>query len=272
MCIITPFGGVQPTAPVAQQDQALPQLMILQPLPAGKVPTLMATMSLMRPAPAPVKIPLQQLVPLPAAGATPSTTDDESSEALKPPAGEPPAGAMTRAARRRLRQRANKKKGKAGLLVKQADGCETDEELVFHEVSVDLPCLPQRAVAPVQAAPAAAVQISIVELGVQSVRDVPLLPKLSFGDMKSVPLCAYQAVRPLQESPEVRMEDAVVIESTRKVELPLRVSDGEALGEPKASELPSDAEAFPVVNTFIHFRPEMESRLGSGRRSRSCSC
>jgi len=256
MCIGAPLAGVQSFAPLTMPSQAMPQVMFLQMVPADKVPMLMTAVPVMYP----VQVPLAPQKPLSVA----TCSDDDSSEGtpMAPPC-------LSRAARRRVRQRENKKRGKAALAQSQAvldDGCTTDEDIYFHEVILD-PALPQKATSAVKTTEIP--EIRIVEVDVDHVQDVPIFPKLS---MKSVPVCAYQAVQRLDEMPEIHVEDAVVIKSSGKGELPTCASTVEAPKQLKVSALPcAKVESIPVVKTFIHFEMSSVRSFGSSHRSHSSS-
>jgi len=143
-----------------------------------------------------------------------------------------------------------------------ADGYTTDEDKYFHEVIVD-PVLPANAKSIVTTAEFR--EIPIVEVDVDGVQDVPILPKLS---MASVPVCAYQSVQRLDEMPEIPVEDAVVITSSGEVALPTCARPAEAPKQPRPSALPCDqVESIPVVHTFIHFEMGTAHGFGSSHRS-----
>ena len=244
-----------------------PMLMSYSPLPAGPVRNLLAT----QPAPlAPQPAPLlaQKALPLTPLTLPPQEPpvvafSDEDSESTPPP-----PCCMSRVARRRLRQRENKKRGKAEAAMQWTASGEslcTEDEQFFQEVEVvvDLPAEPRRAPQRThQAAAMPAIPIEEVCLGSMHTRSFPKVP---FESQKSVPVCAYQAVERLSESPMMFVQEAAVIESHRTPELPLRVSAGVPPEESKEAE--ADIQELPVVNTFIHYRVN----LGSSRRSRSCS-
>jgi len=203
---------------------------------------------------------------VPMATAATPTSDDGSSESTPMLA----ACDMTRASRRRLRQRANKKRGKGvHAQANLEDGCTMDEEMCFYEVNMD-PLQPHRAVRPVPTTEIP--QVPIVEIDVGRVQDVPMLPKLS---SISVPVCAYQAVQRLDDMPQISVEDAMVIKSgSRKAQPPSCMRAAKAAEQPKMTALPcGEMKSIPVMNTFIHFDFEMcASRVfGSCRRARSSS-
>jgi len=255
MCIGPHLDGVQSFAPLAMPNQPIQQVMFLQAVPAGHVPMLMTAI--------PVTCQAQLLLPLQKPLSPVTSSDDQSSEGTPMP---PATDTLSRAQRRRLRQRDNKKRDKAALAWTQAavdvDRCTTDEELYSHEEIVDR-VLHQKSTSAVKTTQIP--QILIVEVDVDRVQDVPIFPKLF---MKFVPVCAYQAVQRLDEMPEILVEDAMVIKSSGKGELPKCASTAAALKQSKVSALPcAKVESIPVMNTFIHV--EMDSARSSGSRHRS---